>query len=80
MKLNKHQLCVLNAVKNAGKASYSQATADGGNGRTVGALLEQGLLAVHQPSRKVTHVTYSLTAEAKKALKEHAKQTPAAVA
>lgn len=78
MKLNKHQLSVLNCVKSAGKASYAQATAEGGNGRTVGALIEQGLLAVNQPSKKVPHVTYSLTAGGKQALKAQPKQAAVA--
>lgn len=73
MKLNPKQLEVLNAVKNAGKATYEQATAAGGNGRTVAALTVKGFLTENPPTKKVAHPTWSLTAEGKKALKAAAK-------
>lgn len=73
MKLNKNQIAVLEKVKAAGKATYDQAVSNGGNGRTVGALVEKKLLEIIQPSKKQPSVTYALTADAKAQLKQLSK-------
>jgi hypothetical protein len=68
MKLNQHQLSVLNAVREAKKASYSQAISSGGNGRTVSYLVLKGYLAQTDCPKKGRF--YTLTDTGKAALKE----------
>lgn len=78
--INKFQAIVLNSIKAARKATYSQATAEAGNGRTVGALIEKKLVSVNPATAKQKETTYSLTAEGTAALKEWTKAQPKAAA
>ena len=71
--MNQSQVNVLKCVNTAKKATYSQAVSDGGNGKTVEALVKKGLLAVNEPTKKVKEKTYSLSAEGKAALKAQLK-------
>lgn len=73
MKLNATQTKVLLAVRLAGKASYAQAIADGGNGKTIARLMELGLLTANAPTKKVAHTTYSLSDTGKAWYKDYAK-------
>lgn len=73
MKLNKNQLAVLQAVKASKKATYAQAIANGGNGRTVGYLVESNVLTVNAPKKEGMAPTYSLTPAGADVLKEATK-------
>ncbi|TXH17013.1 MAG: hypothetical protein E6R03_04640 [Hyphomicrobiaceae bacterium] len=73
MKLNSNQIAVIKAVRLAGKANYAQATADGGNGRTLGALVENRFLKVNPPTAKRNETTYELDVEGKAYIREEAK-------
>lgn len=79
MKLKLKQAAVLATVKELRKAAYGQATANGGNGRTLGYLVEQHLLSINPPKKADQPVTYSITKEGTAALKETAKAQPKAV-
>lgn len=59
--MNPSQKAVLEAIKSNRKATYAQATANGGNGRTLGVLIGNGLVVVNQPKKAGQPVTYSLT-------------------
>ena len=68
-KLNPAQVAVLASVKEAKKATYVQATASAGNGKTVEALVRNGYLVINDKKKAGDPVTYSLTDAAKAALK-----------
>lgn len=72
MKLKPVQAGILEIAKATKKAPYPQLIANGGNGKTVGALVEKGLLTENPATAKAPK-TYTITAAGKDALKAHAK-------